>query len=156
MIGRGVEYEKNEIVTLHPVKRSRRSARHLDMGEQRETRAEEIFTLHARPRFRTQADRYGRDVGEGKAEALIGRGPLPPRDQAFLVSKVYPHQCSRKGASRLRSAVSHACAPTASDCTCSLARQHSFQSNLEGLMALQKAGKIRYTRKHLDSTTCKN
>ena len=36
--------------------------------------------------------------GEGRSEELIGEAIAGRRDEAFLVSKVYPHNASRKGA----------------------------------------------------------
>ena len=36
--------------------------------------------------------------GEGRAEELVGEAIAGRRDEAFLVSKVYPHNASRKGA----------------------------------------------------------
>ena len=36
--------------------------------------------------------------GEGKAEALVGEAIAGRRDSVFLVSKVYPHNATRKGA----------------------------------------------------------
>jgi len=35
--------------------------------------------------------------GEGRAEELVGEAIAGRRDEAFVVSKVYPHNASRKG-----------------------------------------------------------
>lgn len=38
--------------------------------------------------------------GEGGAESVVGEAIRGRRDQVFLVSKVYPHNASRKGVPR--------------------------------------------------------
>ena len=69
-----------------------------NLGDARAARAEEIATL-----------RLGLDVGatlidtaemygDGRAEALIAEAIAGRRDEVFLVSKVYPHNASAKGA----------------------------------------------------------
>src|SRR5258706_3815355 len=116
-----------------------------NMGDRRESRAEEIFTLQLGLDLGLKLIDTAEMYGEGKAEALIGEAIAGRRDQAFLVSKVYPHNASRKGA--------------VAACERSLARMRTdridlyllhwrgsipFSETLEGFMALQKAGKIRY------------
>ncbi len=116
-----------------------------NMGDRRESRAEEIFTLRLGLDLGLKLIDTAEMYGEGKAEALIGEAIAGRRDQAFLVSKVYPHNASRKGA--------------VAACERSLARMRTdridlyllhwrgsipFSETLEGFMALQKAGKIRY------------
>jgi diketogulonate reductase-like aldo/keto reductase len=67
------------------------------MGESSGRRAEEL-----------QALRFGIDLGmtlidtaemygEGGAEEIVGEAIAPNRDQIFLVSKVYPHNATRRG-----------------------------------------------------------
>jgi diketogulonate reductase-like aldo/keto reductase len=68
------------------------------IGEDPRTRAEEIATVrlgldHGATLIDT-AEMYG----EGKAEELIGEAIAGRRDEVFLVSKVYPHNASRRDA----------------------------------------------------------
>ena len=115
------------------------------MGDKRETRAEEISTLQLGLDLGLKLIDTAEMYGEGKAEELIGQAIAGRRDQAFLVSKVYPHNASRKG--------------TIAACERSLRRMRTdhidlyllhwrgnipFGETLEGFSALQKAGKIRY------------
>lgn len=69
-----------------------------NIGDSRATRGEEIATL-----------RFGLDegltlidtaemYGEGRSESLIGEAVAGRRDEVFLVSKVYPHNATTKGA----------------------------------------------------------
>lgn len=115
------------------------------MGDKRETREEEISTLQLGLDLGLKLIDTAEMYGEGKAEELIGEAIAGRRDQAFLVSKVYPHNASRKG--------------TIAACERSLTRMRTdridlyllhwrgnipFSETIEGFMALQKAGKIRY------------
>jgi diketogulonate reductase-like aldo/keto reductase len=115
------------------------------MGDRRETRAEEIATLQLGIDIGLRLIDTAEMYGEGKAEELIGEAVSGRREQAFLVSKVYPHNASRKG--------------TIAACERSLARMRTdridlyllhwrgnipFGETMEGFLALQKAGKIRY------------
>jgi diketogulonate reductase-like aldo/keto reductase len=115
------------------------------MGDKRETRAEEISTLRLGLDLGLKLIDTAEMYGEGKAEELIGEAIAGRRDQAFLVSKVYPHNATRKG--------------TIAACERSLKRMRSdridlyllhwrgnipFSETIEGFMALQKAGKIRH------------
>ncbi len=116
-----------------------------NMGDRRETRREEISTLQLGLDLGLKLIDSAEMYGEGKAEELIGEAIADRRDQAFLVSKVYPHNASRKG--------------TIAACERSLTRLHTecidlyllhwrgnipLSETLEGFMALQKTGKIRY------------
>jgi len=116
-----------------------------NMGDSRETRAEEIATLQLGLELGLKLIDTAEMYGEGKAEKLIGEAIAGRRDQAFLVSKVYPHNASRKG--------------SIAACERSLTRMRTeridlyllhwrgnipFSETLESFMALQKAGKIRY------------
>jgi diketogulonate reductase-like aldo/keto reductase len=115
------------------------------MADKRETRAEEISTLQLGLDLGLKLIDTAEMYGEGKAEELIGEAIAGRRDQSFLVSKVYPHNASRKGA--------------IAACERSLTRMRTdridlyllhwrgsipFSETIEGFMALQKAGKIRY------------
>ena len=83
--------------------------------------------------------------GEGRSEELVGEAIRGRRDEVFLVSKVYPHNASRKGAVQA--------------CERSLKRLGTdrldlyllhwrgnipFDETLEAFAALEKAGKIRH------------
>ncbi len=114
------------------------------MGDQRDTRTEEISTLQLGLDLGLKLIDTAEMYGDGKAEELVGEAIAGRRDQAFLVSKVYPHNASRKGA--------------IAACERSLKRLRTdridlyllhwrgnipFSETLEGFLALQKAGKIR-------------
>jgi diketogulonate reductase-like aldo/keto reductase len=68
------------------------------MGEDPTTRAEEIATLRlGLDRGLTLID-TAEMYGEGRAEELIAEAIENRRDEVFLVSKVYPHNASRRAA----------------------------------------------------------
>ena len=68
------------------------------MGDDPGKRSEEIATLQlGLDRGATLID-TAEMYGEGRAELLIAEAIRGRREQAFLVSKVYPHNASRKGA----------------------------------------------------------
>ena len=115
------------------------------IGDNRNARAEEIATLKLGldrgARLIDTAEMYG----EGKAETLVGEAIAGRRDEAFVVSKVYPHNASRRG--------------VVEACERSLARLKTdrldlyllhwrgniaLEETLSGFEALRKAGKIRY------------
>ena len=115
------------------------------MGENRGRRAEEIATLRLGLDLGLALIDTAEMYGEGEAEKLIGEAIAGRRDEAFLVSKVYPHNASRKGA--------------VAACERSLQRLGTdhldlyllhwrgsvpFAETMEAFMALQRAGKIRY------------
>jgi diketogulonate reductase-like aldo/keto reductase len=68
------------------------------MGERASERAAELkavkLGLELGIRLVDTAEMYG----EGKAEEIVGEAMGPLRDEIYLVSKVYPHNASRKGA----------------------------------------------------------
>jgi diketogulonate reductase-like aldo/keto reductase len=116
-----------------------------NMGDKRETSGEEISTLQLGLDLGLKLIDTAEMYGEGKAEELIGEAIAGRRDQAFLVSKVYPHNASRRG--------------TIAACERSLKRMRTdridlyllhwrgniaFSETIDGFMALQKSGKIRY------------
>lgn len=115
------------------------------MGENKAARAEEIATLRLGLDLGITLIDTAEMYGEGKAEELIGEAIAGRRDEAFLVSKVYPHNATRKGA--------------VAACERSLKRLRTdridlyllhwrgsvpFAETMEAFMALQKAGKIRH------------
>jgi len=69
-----------------------------NLGDDRAARAEEIATLRLGldlgARLIDSAEMYG----DGRAEELIAEAIAGRRDEAFLVSKVYPHNASARGA----------------------------------------------------------
>ena len=91
------------------------------------------------------SDRHRGDVGEGRTEELVGEALDHRRDQAFVVSKVYPHNASRSGATAA--------------CERSLRRLRTdridlyllhwrgtvpLEETMEAFTTLQRKGKIRY------------
>ncbi|MEW6317953.1 MAG: aldo/keto reductase [Pseudomonadota bacterium] len=115
-----------------------------NMGDDRATRAEEIATLRLGLDLGLRLIDTAEMYGEGLSESLIGEAIAGRRDEVFLVSKVYPHNASRRG--------------IAAACERSLRRLGTdrldlyllhwrgdvpFDDTLEGLQALQREGKIR-------------
>src|SRR5713226_8451921 len=68
------------------------------MGENRATRAEEIETIKLGLDLGATLIDTAEMYGEGLTEELIGEAIAGRRDQAFLVSKVYPLNATRRGA----------------------------------------------------------
>ncbi|CAJ0786027.1 aldo/keto reductase [Ralstonia holmesii] len=116
-----------------------------NMGDDRATRAEEIATLRLGLDLGLRLIDTAEMYGEGLSESLIGEAIAGRRDDVFLVSKVYPHNASRRG--------------IAAACERSLRRLGTdrldlyllhwrgdvpFEETLEGLQALQREGKIRH------------
>jgi diketogulonate reductase-like aldo/keto reductase len=115
------------------------------MGEDRATRAEEIETLRLGLDLGATLIDTAEMYGEGRTEQLIGQAVAGRRDEAFLVSKVYPHNASREGA--------------VAACDRSLRRLRTdridlyllhwrgsvpLSETMEVFITLQQAGKIRY------------
>lgn len=116
-----------------------------NIGDHRHTRAEEIATLQMGLDMGLRLIDTAEMYGEGLSESLIGEALAGRRDEAFLVSKVYPHNASRKGA--------------VAACERSLRRLGTdrldlyllhwrgdapFEETIEAFQALQQAGKIRH------------
>lgn len=116
-----------------------------NMGDDRATRAEEIATLRLGLDLGLRLIDTAEMYGEGLSESLIGEAIAGRRDEVFLVSKVYPHNASRRG--------------IAAACERSLRRLGTdrldlyllhwrgdvpFEETVEGLQALQREGKIRH------------
>ena len=115
------------------------------LGEVRATRAEEIATLRLGLDLGSTLIDTAEMYGEGRSEELVAEAIEGRRDEVFLVSKVSPHNASRKGA--------------VAACERSLARLRTdridlyllhwrgnvpFAETLEAFVALQKAGKIHH------------
>lgn len=116
-----------------------------NIGEDRSARAEEIAALQAGLDLGMTLIDTAEMYGEGRSEELIAEALRGRRDGVFLVSKVYPHNASRKGAVQA--------------CERSLKRLKTdrldlyllhwrgnipFEETIEAFIALQKAGKIRH------------
>jgi diketogulonate reductase-like aldo/keto reductase len=116
-----------------------------NIGDHRGTRAEEIATLQMGLDMGLRLIDTAEMYGEGLSESLIGEALAGRRNDAFLVSKVYPHNASRKGA--------------IAACERSLRRLGTdhldlyllhwrgdvpFDDTIEAFQALQAAGKIRH------------
>jgi diketogulonate reductase-like aldo/keto reductase len=114
-------------------------------GEKRGARADEIATLRAALELGITLIDTAEMYGEGRAEEIVGEAIAGRRDEVFIVSKVYPHNATRKG--------------TAAACERSLGRLGTDRIDLyllhwrestplaesvEALAALQRAGKIRH------------
>ena len=115
-----------------------------NIGDSAKTRAAEIATLRLGLDLGLSLIDTAEMYGEGRSEELIAEAILGRRDEAYLVSKVYPHNASRKG--------------TVAACERSLKRLHTDRLDLyllhwrgnvplaETIAAftrLQEAGKIR-------------
>lgn len=114
-------------------------------GEDRSRRAEEIATLGLALDLGVTLIDTAEMYGDGAAEEVIGEALAGRRDQAFIVTKVYPHNATRKG--------------TAAACERSLARLKTdridlyllhwrqgtpLEESAEALAALQRSGRIRH------------
>ncbi len=114
-------------------------------GEAAARRREEIEALRLGIELGATLVDTAEMYGEGLTEDLVGEALDGYRDRAFLVSKVYPHNASRKG--------------VVAACERSLRRlktdrldlyllhwrgSHPFEETIAGFEALQAAGKIRH------------
>ncbi|KRH99475.1 aldo/keto reductase [Curvibacter sp. PAE-UM] len=115
------------------------------MGEDRSARKAEVAALQLGLDLGLTLIDTAEMYAEGGAEQVVGEALVGRRDQAFLVSKVYPHNASRQGA--------------IAACERSLKRlktdhmdlyllhwrgQHPLAETVEAFEALQRAGKIRH------------
>jgi diketogulonate reductase-like aldo/keto reductase/enamine deaminase RidA (YjgF/YER057c/UK114 family) len=67
------------------------------MGEHARSRASEIASLQAGLDLGLTLIDTAEMYGDGRTEALVGEAIAGRRDEVFLVSKVYPHNASRRG-----------------------------------------------------------
>src|SRR5690625_1750816 len=65
------------------------------MGEDRDQRSEEIATLQLGLDLGLTLIDTAEMYGDGRAEELVAKAITNRRDEAFLVSKIYPHNASR-------------------------------------------------------------
>lgn len=115
------------------------------MGEQAARRAEEIAALRLGVELGATLVDTAEMYGDGRTESLVGAALDGLRDQVFLVSKVYPHNASRRG-------VEEACERSLKRLSTDRLDlyllhwrgSHPFEDTIGGMEALQKAGKIRH------------
>ncbi len=115
------------------------------MGDSRASRSEEIASLQRGIDLGMSLIDTAEMYGEGAAEKLVGEAIKGRRDDAFLVSKVYPHNATARG--------------TIAACERSLARLGTdrldlyllhwrgnvpFAETIKAFERLQRDGKIRY------------
>ncbi|WP_353190294.1 aldo/keto reductase [Pandoraea pnomenusa] len=115
------------------------------MGEKPERRRDEIAALRLGVSLGMSLVDTAEMYGEGATERLVGEALDGLRDQVFLVSKVYPHNASRRG--------------VIAACERSLERLRTdrldlyllhwrggepFEETIAGFEALREAGKIRH------------
>jgi diketogulonate reductase-like aldo/keto reductase len=116
-----------------------------NIGDSRATRAEEIATLRLGLDLGATLIDTAEMYGDGRSEELVGAAIAGRRDEAFIVSKVYPHNASKKG--------------VAAACERSLKRlgtdridlyllhwrgEVPLAETMQGFAALHRAGKIRH------------
>jgi diketogulonate reductase-like aldo/keto reductase len=116
-----------------------------EMGERRAARGAEIAALRAGIELGMTVIDTAEMYGDGATETLVGEALAGLRDEVFLVSKVYPHNASRRG--------------IAAACEASLKRLKTdrldlyllhwpgsipLEETVEGFEALRRAGKIRH------------
>ncbi|MFH1556739.1 MAG: aldo/keto reductase [Pseudomonadota bacterium] len=115
------------------------------MGEQAARRAQEIESLRLGVDLGATLIDTAEMYGDGRTEDMLGEALQGYRDKVFLVSKVYPHNASRRGAVEA--------------CERSLKRMrtdridlyllhwrgsHPFEDTVAAFEALQAAGKVRH------------
>ena len=122
------------------------------LGKDAGTRRDEIRTLHAAIAMGYRLIDTAEMYGEGGAEQVVGQAVANAihagdvhREALYVVSKVYPHNASRRG--------------TVAACECSLSRlgldhidlyllhwrgNHPLKDTVAGMQALVAAGKIRH------------
>lgn len=116
-----------------------------EMGERPERRSFEIDALRAGIELGMTVIDTAEMYGEGATESLLGAALAGLREQVFLVSKVYPHNASRRG--------------VVASCEASLKRLKTdrldlyllhwrggiaLEETVEAFEALRRAGKIRH------------
>src|SRR6516225_5872607 len=70
------------------------------MGDQAETRTEEIATLRLGIDWGARLIDTAEMYGDGRSEELVGEAIAGRRDQVFLVTKVLPSNATRRGTVR--------------------------------------------------------
>ncbi len=116
-----------------------------NMGDERAARAEELATLRLGLDLGATLIDTAEMYGDGRSEELVGEAIAGRRDEAFLVTKVYPHNASRAG---IPAACERSLKRLKTD-RIDLYLLHwrgsvAFAETVEAFVALQKAGKIRH------------
>ena len=115
------------------------------LGDDKAARAEEIATLRLGLDLGIALIDTAEMYGEGKAEELVGEALAGRRDEAFLVSKVYPHNATRKGAmAACARSLKRLCTDRIDLYLLHWRASVPFAETMEAFMTLQKAGKIRH------------
>lgn len=116
-----------------------------EMGEQPARRAAEIAALRAGVELGMTLIDTAEMYGDGATETLLGEALAGLRERVFLVSKVYPHNASRRG---VQAACEHSLKRLKTD-RLDLYLLHwrgsvPLEETVEGFEALKRAGKIRH------------
>jgi len=115
------------------------------LGEDPSTRAEEIATLRMGLDFGATLIDTAEMYGEGRSEELVGEAIAGRRDDVFLVSKVYPHNATRRGAVAACERSLHRLKTDRLDLYLLHWRGNvPLAETVEAFEALRGAGKIRY------------
>lgn len=115
------------------------------MGDSRATRKAEVAALQAGLDLGLTLIDTAEMYAEGGAEEVVGEALAGRRSEAFLVSKVYPHNASRKGAI---AACERSLKRLKTDCIdlylLHWRGQYPLAETIGAFEALQQAGKIRH------------
>ncbi|CAG2150237.1 aldo/keto reductase [Ralstonia mannitolilytica] len=116
-----------------------------NMGDRPAARAEEIATLRLGLDLGLRLIDTAEMYGEGLSEALIGEAIAGRRDEVFLVSKVYPHNATRRGIAAACERSLHRLGTDRLDLYLLHWRGSvPLEETVHGLQALQREGKIRH------------
>ena len=116
-----------------------------NMGEKLGTRREEIATLQFGIDLGLKLIDTAEMYGDGKSEELIGEAITGRRDEAFLVSKVYPHNASRKGTvAACERSLKRLCTDRLDLYLLHWRGSYPFDDTIEAFTRLREAGKIRH------------
>ncbi|MDQ9171951.1 aldo/keto reductase [Oxalobacteraceae bacterium R-40] len=115
------------------------------MGESARRHADEVASLQAGIDLGMTLIDTAEMYGDGGAEELVGKAIAGRRDKVFLVSKVYPHNASRRGAI---AACERSLQRLNTDCIdlylLHWRGQVPLAETIEAFEALQRSGKIRH------------
>jgi diketogulonate reductase-like aldo/keto reductase len=115
------------------------------MGENIAMRAEEIETLRLGLELGVTLIDTAEMYGEGRTEELVGEALHQSRDQAFIVSKVYPHNASRSGImAACERSLRRLCTDRIDLYLLHWRGSVPLEETLEGFTTLQGESKIRY------------
>ena len=115
------------------------------MGERATSRADEIASLRMGLDLGLSLIDTAEMYGDGLAESLIGEALAGRRDEAFLVSKVYPHNASAKGTiAACERSLKRLCTDRIDLYLLHWPGQIPLAETLAGFQALRDAGKIRH------------